>query len=87
MISEDFVTMLVCPETRQSLKLLPEQIVARCNERIAAGEVSNRAGVKLKDPISGLLEREDGVLAYQIRENIPIMLTEEAVCASCYGDE
>lgn len=79
MISDQFLDMLRCPETRERLQRGDADLVAKANQEIAAGRLRNRAGQKLAKPIDGLLVREDSQVAYPVIDDIPILLTDEAV--------
>jgi uncharacterized protein YbaR (Trm112 family) len=79
MIDRELLDILVCPETKQPVRLADPELVARINASIAAGGVSNRAGDSVVEAISGGLVREDGKLLYPIRDDIPIMLIDEAI--------
>lgn len=68
-----------CPETRQRLAYLELSVVEKFNRDIALGKVSNRAGVKISEPIEGGLVREDGSFFYPIRFQIPVLLVDEAI--------
>lgn len=57
------------------------QTVAAINERIAAGQLKNRAGKPVSERIDAALWREDGKYLYVIRGDIPVMLMDEAVPA------
>jgi uncharacterized protein len=79
MIDQELLDILVCPETHQPVRLADESLVQRLNERIRAGEVKNRGGTSVGEEISGGLIREDRKLVYPIRDDIPIMLIDEAI--------
>lgn len=70
---------LVCPETRTRLRLAEEALVARLNREAAAGNLKNRAGRSVEDPIEGGLIREDGKFLYPILDGIPVMLVDESI--------
>ena len=53
--------------------------LAALNDRIKKGEVKSRGGQPVTDPLQAALVREDGKFAYAVRDDIPIMLVEEAI--------
>lgn len=79
MIDSELLSKLRCPETRQPLRLADPGEVSQLNERIKAGAVRNRAGKPVTDSVDGALVREDRQFAYAIRQDIPVMLVEEAI--------
>jgi uncharacterized protein YbaR (Trm112 family) len=79
MIDRELLEILVCPETKQPVRLAESEVVARINAAISRGGVINRGGEAVKEAISGGLIREDGKLLYPIRDEIPIMLIDEAI--------
>ena len=78
-INQELLDILVCPESRQSLTLAAAEEVAGINRRIAGGELVNRAGTAVTQEIEGALIREDRRFFYPIRDEIPIMLIDEAI--------
>jgi len=79
MVDQKLLSILCCPETKQDVSLVSEDIVKTVNGRIAKGEVKNRAGEIVKERIDAGLLREDKKFLYPIREDIPIMLIDEAI--------
>jgi uncharacterized protein YbaR (Trm112 family) len=79
MIDRELLDILVCPETKQPVRLADAQLVSRLNASITAGKVNNRAGDSVVEVVAGGLVREDGKLLYPIRDDIPIMLIDEAI--------
>jgi uncharacterized protein YbaR (Trm112 family) len=79
MVDQKLLSILCCPETKQDLELLDDATVKRINKRIAEGGLKNRGGEEVKDPIDGALLRQDRAYFYPIREDIPIMLIDEAI--------
>lgn len=78
-IDQELLDILVCPETRQSLNLAEADELADINQRIARGELATRRGARVREPIDGALVRADRQYFYPIRDDIPIMLIDEAV--------
>lgn len=79
MIDREFLKILACPETKQALRPAELDIISRLNQAVQAGKLLNRAGHKVTDEFNEGLVREDGRFLYIIRDDIPIMLIEEAV--------
>ncbi len=79
MFDEKLLELLVCPESKQSLRLANDDELAQVNTKIRAGDCSTKNGTKLSEEIEGLFMREDGSVGFQIRGNIPVMLIEEAI--------
>jgi len=78
MVDKNLIEILCCPETKQNVSLIDADAVKKINNGIKAGTVTNRGGATVKEVIGGGLLREDGKYLYPIREDIPIMLIEEA---------
>lgn len=79
MVDQELLDILVCPETKQSLRLADANTLDRLNSAIAQGTVSNRGGDSVTDRIGEALIREDDAILYPIRDDIPIMLVDEAI--------
>ena len=78
-ISQELLDILVCPETRQSLTLADADEVMGINQQIARRELVNREGKTVTEPVEGALIRADRQVLYPIRDDIPIMLIDEAI--------
>ena len=79
MISNDLLEILCCPETKENVTLIDSSLIDKINQRITAGGIKNRAGQPVSEKIDGGLLRKDGKYLYPIREDIPIMLIDEAL--------
>jgi uncharacterized protein YbaR (Trm112 family) len=78
-IAPDLLAILCCPETKQEVCSLEPSVVDRLNERIAKGELKTKGGRTVTEKIDGGLLRKDKAVVYPIRDQIPIMLIEEAI--------
>ncbi|MBF0280656.1 MAG: hypothetical protein HQM13_22875 [SAR324 cluster bacterium] len=79
MINKDLVDILACPETKESVSIVDEELIRKINKKILDGALFNRGNQQIKENIDGGLIREDKKYLYPIREDIPIMLIEEAI--------
>ena len=79
MIDPDFLGMLVCPATKQPLRVAAPAELAAVNERIRAGSARNRGGTAVAAPWSAALATADGAWLYPVEDDIPNLLTSEAV--------
>jgi uncharacterized protein YbaR (Trm112 family) len=79
MIDRELLEILACPEDKTPVHLADADLVARLNEEIRAKRLKNRAGELVTEELSGGLVREDGRYLYPIREEIPVMLIDEAI--------
>ncbi len=79
MFKQELLDILCCPETHDGLSIASAELVAEINQKIAAGQLKNRAGELVKEPIDGGLLRADGKLLYVIRQEIPVLLIDQAV--------
>ncbi len=87
MIDQELLEILACPEDKTPLRLADESTLAKLNETIAAGTLTNRGGNVVDEPIEAGLIREDGRYLYAIRDDIPIMLIDEAIPLSSAEEE
>jgi uncharacterized protein YbaR (Trm112 family) len=79
MVDEELLKILVCPENKTAVTLAEQDVVDRVNGAIASGGLKNRGGEVVERSIDGGLIREDGTYLYAIREDIPVMLIDEAI--------
>jgi uncharacterized protein YbaR (Trm112 family) len=85
MVAENFLKLLVCPETRQALRNADSSLVKKLNGAIARRELKNKGGRVLDAPLDGALVRADEQVAYPIVDNIPMLLSDESVSLGSFG--
>jgi uncharacterized protein YbaR (Trm112 family) len=71
--------ILCCPETHQQLALAAPSALEQINQQITGGRLKNRGGHAVTGKIDGGLVRADGKYLYPLRQNIPILLVDEAI--------
>jgi len=78
-VNPELLEILVCPETKQPVKLADAELLERLSQEIEAGSLRNRGGDKVAKPITEALVREDGKILYPVDDGIPVMLIEESI--------
>jgi uncharacterized protein YbaR (Trm112 family) len=79
LIHPDLFAVIVCPETRQSLAMAEDDLLARVNAAIEKGACKNVGGDAVERPLTEGLVREDGQVVYPVRDDIPVLLVEEGI--------
>lgn len=79
MVDPELLEILVCPENKTPVALADDDLMAKINAAIEAGTLKNRGGELVDAKIDGGLVREDRAYVYPIRDDIPIMLIDEAI--------
>ena len=79
MVDQELIEILVCPENKTPVKVAGVEVVDKINAAIKAGRLKNRAGTKLEETIDSGLIRQDGKFLYPVRDDIPIMLMDDAI--------
>lgn len=79
MIDPDLLKILACPATHQPLTEADASALAALNERVQAGGCKNVGGEAVTDALDGALVREDGTIAYPVRDTIPVLLVDEGI--------
>ena len=78
-IDSDLLKILVCPDDRSALCVAEPALIVSLNSQIEQGALKNRAGRLVTERIDSGLIRADGKFMYPIRDDIPIMLIDEAI--------
>jgi uncharacterized protein YbaR (Trm112 family) len=79
MMRPELLDIRVCPETMQELRFAEEGLLERVNKAISDGSLVNQGGDRVKDRMEEGLVREDGKVLYPVKDDIPIMLLDEAI--------
>lgn len=79
MLDQELLDMLCCPETKEDVGLADAPLVEKLNKLAETGQLKNRGGETVKERMDGGLIRADRKYLYPIREDIPIMLIDEAI--------
>ncbi len=79
MINKELLDLLCCPKTQQNLSIISQEQVNSVNSSIESGTLVNVGGEKVEEKIESGLIREDGMVIYPIRDEIPIMLIDEGL--------
>ena len=79
MIDPEFVKILVCPANKTPVRVASEEEISDLNQKIEEGSLQNIGGRKVNDQLDSGLIREAGDRLYPVRNNIPVMLVEEAI--------
>ncbi len=83
MFQDDLLQILVCPASKQPLRVLESDRLSRLNTLIAESKVVTHAGESVCGQLEAALVREDGNCLYQVRNGIPVMVFDESI--SCEG--
>ena len=79
MVDPELLEILVCPETHQPVRPADAGLLERLNRAIRSAGVTNRGGDPVADPLDEGLVRQDDKILYPVRDDIPIMLIDEAI--------
>ena len=78
-MDDALLAILVCPQTHAPLRRAETALLARLNERQAAGLLKNQGGTLLEEALEGGLVDAASRWFYPLREGIPVLLAEEAI--------
>ncbi|MGD9200075.1 MAG: hypothetical protein PVI26_00805 [Chitinispirillia bacterium] len=79
MISKELLDILCCPETKQDIQYIEGKVIEKINKKIEGGSLKSRNNEIVKETIDAGLLREDRKFLYPIKDDIPIMLIDEAI--------
>lgn len=78
-MNPQLLDILCCPETHQRLQIAENSVITNLNEKIRNAQLRNRAGKLVNLNIDSGLLREDRKYLYPVRNNIPVLLINEAI--------
>ena len=73
------LTILRCPVSHKGLSLLKKDTLEKINAAIQQGELKNREGELLAEPLAEALITDDGKRVYPIDDGIPVLLEGESI--------
>lgn len=80
-IDRKLLEILCCPVTKQPLRLLNPDELARINAKISDGQIVNAKNVAVATTLDEGLITENRQRIYRIDDSIPIMLEAESIPA------
>jgi len=78
--------LLVCPTTRQPLRLLDKVELTALNQAIAGGSVKRHDDSAQTDILTAALITRDRKTIYRVDDDIPVLLAEEAIASGQVAD-
>ena len=78
-MQQEISTLLRCPENGSALAAIDDAMLHDINAAIRSGQLVNRSGKRVEQPIDGGLMRAEGDLLYPIVDQIPVLLRDEAI--------
>ena len=78
-LDPELVEILVCPDTKLNVDLVPAETVEKINLAIKENIVLNVDGQSVNDLLQDGLLREDDKIIYPVRDSIPVMLIGEGI--------
>lgn len=79
MISNELLSILCCPETKQDLSIADVSLIEKINQKIEKKELKTHQGQTVVKKINSGLVRADKKFLYAVRDDIPVMLIDEAI--------
>ena len=81
-MDKKLLEILVCPSTKAPVRLLSRDKLAILNNLIVNADVRRADGTRVDAAFSAALMTEDGRTIYEIDDDIPIMLEDQAIAAN-----
>ena len=85
-LDEELLELLVCPDSREKLRVADEAVVAKVNAAIEAGTLKNRNGDPVTQKLDTGLLRVDDAMLYAVVEDIPNLVVDEGIPLDQLGE-
>ena len=85
-IDPEFIEILRSPDSCKPLRPADAGELARINELISSGNAKNRGGEAVTESLEAGLVPEGESVIYPVRDDIPILLKDEAIPFGGSGD-
>ena len=85
-LDEELLELLVCPDSREKLRVADEAVVAKANAAIEAGTLKNRNGDPVTQKLDTGLLRVDDAMLYAVVEDIPNLVVDEGIPLDQLGE-
>lgn len=79
MFNDTLLQLVRCPVKLSPLTIADPRLVETLNQFIERGELVNRLGETVTQPLDGGLVNADRSLLYPIRHEIPTLIADEAI--------
>jgi uncharacterized protein YbaR (Trm112 family) len=78
-VSEKLLEILQCPRTKQNLRQLEADKVAKINLEIERGNVKYYDGSPVDDVLDEALITEDRKVIYRVDQGIPVLMIDQGI--------
>jgi uncharacterized protein YbaR (Trm112 family) len=78
-IDDELLAILVCPDTKVKLVRGERALVEKLNAAIGKRTVLDVGGRPVEERVDGALVRQDGKIAYAVRDGIPELIVDEGI--------
>lgn len=78
-MDKKLLDILVCPVSGAAVALADDDLLARVNARIAAGEQRYADNSAVSEPLEAALVTSDRGTLYRVHDGIPVMLPERGI--------
>ncbi|MGB8354271.1 MAG: hypothetical protein WCD79_10315 [Chthoniobacteraceae bacterium] len=75
----EFIDLLRCPETQQTLTVASLELLGHLRTEQVAGRLIARSGKPVTAPVEAGLLRLDGNVLYLVCNGIPVLVVEEGI--------